>query len=53
MKREAWASLTTAISSFVCWPYTMPVSRHSCEEPEKNRDGQENQGKFVVFGLFL
>ena len=27
------ASLTTAISSFVCWPYTMPVSRHSCEEP--------------------
>ena len=34
MKREAWASLTTAISSFVCWPYTMPVSRHSCEEPQ-------------------
>jgi len=33
MKREAWASLTTAILSFVCRPYTMPVSRHSCEEP--------------------
>ena len=33
MKRGAWASQTTVISSFVCWPCTMPVSRHSCEDP--------------------
>ena len=33
MKRDAWASQTTVISSFVCWPCTMPVSRHSCEDP--------------------
>ena len=34
MKRGTWASLTTVISSFVCWPCTMPVSRHSCEDPQ-------------------
>ena len=28
------ASLTTVISSFGCWPCTMPVSRHSCEAPK-------------------
>ena len=33
MKRETWASQMTVISSFVCWPCTMPVSRHSCEDP--------------------
>ena len=33
MKRETWASQITVISSFVCWPCTMPVSRHSCEDP--------------------
>jgi hypothetical protein len=33
MKREAWASPTTATSSCVCWPCTMQVSRHSYEEP--------------------
>jgi hypothetical protein len=33
MKRGAWASPTTVISSFVCWLCTMPVSRHSCEDP--------------------
>ena len=33
MKREAWAPQTTATSNFVCWPCTMPVSRHSYEEP--------------------
>ena len=34
MKRETWASQMTVISSFVCWPCTMPVSRHSCEDPK-------------------
>ena len=33
MKRETWASQMTVISSFVRWPCTMPVSRHSCEDP--------------------
>jgi len=33
MKREAWASPMTVISSCVCWPCTMQVSRHSYEEP--------------------
>ena len=33
MKRRAWASLMTIISSFACWLCTMPVSRHSCEDP--------------------
>ena len=37
MKRGAWASLTTVISSLACWPCMMPVSRHSCEDPIKNR----------------
>jgi hypothetical protein len=36
MKRGAWASPTTVISSFVCWLCTMPVSRHSCEDPNLN-----------------
>ena len=35
MKRETWASQMTVILSFVCWPCTMPVSRHSCEDPKK------------------
>ena len=33
MKREAWASPMTLISSFGCWPCTMSASRHSYEEP--------------------
>ena len=33
MKRGAWASPTTVISSFGCSLCTMPVSRHSCEDP--------------------
>ena len=33
MKRGAWASPMTVISSFGCWLCTMPVSRHSCEDP--------------------
>jgi hypothetical protein len=33
MKRGAWASQMTVISSFAYWPCTMPVSRHSCEDP--------------------
>ena len=27
------ASQMTVISSFAYWPCTMPVSRHSCEDP--------------------
>jgi hypothetical protein len=34
MKRGAWASQMTVISSFAYWPCTMPVSRHSCEDPQ-------------------
>ena len=36
MKRGAWASQMTVISSFAYWPCTMPVSRHSCEDPKIN-----------------
>ena len=53
MKREAWASQTTATSSFVCWPCTMPVSRHSYEEPYFSAEkfgGSENSS--YLCGIF-
>jgi len=33
MKRGAWTSPMTVISSFGYWHCTMQVSRHSCEDP--------------------
>ena len=42
MKPGAWASQTTVISSFVCWPCTMPVSRHSCEDPKTDDEISTN-----------
>jgi hypothetical protein len=33
MKREAYGFTDDRYFCFVCWPCTMPVSRHSCEEP--------------------
>ena len=41
MKREAWASPTTVVSSFACWLCPMLASRHSCEEPEVDALGKE------------
>ena len=51
MKREAWASQTTATSNFVCWPCTMPISRHSYEEPYFLRCYQSWQGKYAMQGI--
>ena len=36
------ASQTTATSNFVCWPCTMPVSRHSYEEPLKPEEASSS-----------